>query len=220
MTIKPYVFLVICALCACDAESVDRTVPQQSPTPSIDEIFFDLNVGVAREIEAAFEAIEKHWQDAYIPFALDSLYLLRDQVVADRLITLLSDKTGQQFGDDVFAWWQWLWQADELRHPRYGDFKSRLYGLIDPPFRNYFGAQRVTDIRLDEVVWGGVRQDGIPPLRYPKMIRAAEATYLADSDIVFGIAIGDDVRAYPKRILAWHEMFVDEVGGKSVAGVY
>jgi len=113
-----------------------------------------------------------------------------------------------------------LWQADELRHPRYGDFKSRLYGLIDPPFRNYFGAQRVTDIRLDEVVWGGVRQDGIPPLRYPKMIRAAEATYLADSDIVFGIAIGDDVRAYPKRILAWHEMARDTIGEQNIALVY
>ena len=29
-----------------------------------------------------------------------------------------------------------------------------------------------------------------------------------------------DVRAYPKRILAWHEMFVDDVGGVPVAGVY
>ena len=35
-----------------------------------------------------------------------------------------------------------------------------------------------------------------------------------------GISLGDDVRAYPKRILAWHEMFVDTVGGISVAGVY
>ncbi|NET38537.1 MAG: DUF3179 domain-containing protein, partial [Cyanothece sp. SIO1E1] len=29
---------------------------------------------------------------------------------------------------------------------------------------------------------------------------------------VFGIAVNGDVRAYPKRILAWHEMFVDTVG--------
>ncbi|MDE0406582.1 MAG: DUF3179 domain-containing (seleno)protein, partial [Alphaproteobacteria bacterium] len=27
-------------------------------------------------------------------------------------------------------------------------------------------------------------------------------------------------RAYPKRILGWHEMFVDTVGGVPVAGVY
>ncbi|MEL6415270.1 MAG: DUF3179 domain-containing (seleno)protein, partial [Pseudomonadota bacterium] len=29
-----------------------------------------------------------------------------------------------------------------------------------------------------------------------------------------------DARAYPKRILAWHEMFVDTIGGVEIAGVY
>ncbi|MGI9305345.1 MAG: DUF3179 domain-containing (seleno)protein, partial [Gammaproteobacteria bacterium] len=32
--------------------------------------------------------------------------------------------------------------------------------------------------------------------------------------------LNGDARAYPKRILAWHEMFVDKVGGEDVAGVY
>ncbi|MEP1140266.1 MAG: DUF3179 domain-containing (seleno)protein [Balneola sp.] len=75
-------------------------------------------------------------------------------------------------------------------------------------------------MRLDEIRWGGVRQDGIPPLRDPKMISAKEADYLGDKDVVFGIEVNGDVRAYPKRILAWHEMFVDEVGGEKLAGVY
>jgi hypothetical protein len=52
------------------------------------------------------------------------------------------------------------------------------------------------------------------------MISASEATYLDDDDVVFGIEVNGDVRAYPKRILAWHEMFVDTVGGIPVAGVY
>jgi len=68
--------------------------------------------------------------------------------------------------------------------------------------------------------WGGVRQDGIPPLRQPKMIDAKDATYLEDDNIIFGIEVNGDVRAYPKRILAWHEMFVDSVGGTNFAGVY
>ena len=37
---------------------------------------------------------------------------------------------------------------------------------------------------------------------------------------MFGLAVNGDVRAYPRRILGWHEMFVDEVGGVPVAGVY
>ena len=52
------------------------------------------------------------------------------------------------------------------------------------------------------------------------MIPAGEAEYLRDSNVVFGLEVEGDARAYPKRILAWHEMFVDEVGGVPVAGVY
>ena len=73
---------------------------------------------------------------------------------------------------------------------------------------------------MDEIQWGGVVQDGIPPLRNPKMISAKEAKYLEDDNIIFGIEINGDVRAYPKRILAWHEMFTDKIGGVDIAGVY
>lgn len=52
------------------------------------------------------------------------------------------------------------------------------------------------------------------------MISAQEADYLSDDDVVFGIAVNGDVRAYPKRILAWHELFTDTVGNVPVAGVY
>ena len=43
---------------------------------------------------------------------------------------------------------------------------------------------------------------------------------MGDDDIVFGIEVNGDVRAYPKRILAWHEMFTDTVGNVDVTGVY
>jgi len=58
------------------------------------------------------------------------------------------------------------------------------------------------------------------PLRYPTMITSQEADYLDDDNIVFGVTINGDHRAYPKRILAWHEMFIDEIGGINIAGVY
>ena len=37
---------------------------------------------------------------------------------------------------------------------------------------------------------------------------------------MFGLEVNGDARAYPKRILAWHETFVDEVGGVPVVGAY
>ena len=44
--------------------------------------------------------------------------------------------------------------------------------------------------------------------------------FLSDSDVVFGVSFGGISRAYPKRILAWHEMVKDNVGGLSINGVY
>ena len=94
---------------------------------------------------------------------------------------------------------------------------SRSIPRFDQYFRNRQSSAR---IRLDEVRWGGVLQDGIPPLRDPEMIPASQATYLEDGNIIFGIEINGDARAYPKRILAWHEMFTDTIGGVDIAGVY
>ena len=42
---------------------------------------------------------------------------------------------------------------------------------------------------MDEIRWGGVKQDGIPPLRNPSMIPGNRASYLEDDHIVFGIEV-------------------------------
>ena len=75
-------------------------------------------------------------------------------------------------------------------------------------------------IRLDEINWGGVRINGIPPMEHPALLNAEEADYLDDDNIVFGLAINGEARAYPKRILAWYEMAIDMVGGVEMTIVY
>lgn len=49
---------------------------------------------------------------------------------------------------------------------------------------------------------------------------ATEADYLSDHEPVFGVSINGDQRAYPLRILDWHEMANDVVGGRPVARAY
>ena len=68
--------------------------------------------------------------------------------------------------------------------------------------------------------WGGVAVNGIPPLKNPKHSVAADATYLQDDNVVFGVYSGGVARAYPKRILAWHEMALDRVGDLDLTLVY
>ena len=170
--------------------------------------------------ERAFRQIKDDWTLGFTPLLLEVVRLMQDPAFARRLLVLLGGKTGKTFQYDVDEWWRWQWSQEPAFHPQYADYKAELYSLIDPKFRGYFRSDYTAKIRLDEVVWGGVRQDGIPPLRGPKMISAGDASYLEDDNIVFGLAVNGDARAYPKRILAWHEMFVDVVGDVPVAGVY
>ena len=165
--------------------------------------------------------LRAQWTKAYIPPAIEMYHFVPDRQVRRAILEMLVESTGQDFGDNMNDWFRWLWNNPELKIKGYGDFKSEFYRQIDPKFGKYFlGRQDNAQIRLDEIRWGGVVQDGIPPLRQPDMISAKQAKYLEDDNIVFGIEVNGDVRAYPKRILAWHEMFVDTVGGVDFAGVY
>ena len=164
--------------------------------------------------------IRETWQPGYAAMLIDVFHFAREAEVAGFTISALEEGTRRSFGNDMDAWYEWLWAQPYRPHPDYAEFMHRLYRNLDPRFAAYFANDRAATIRLDEVRWGGVLQDGIPPLRGPKMISAAEADYLGDDNVVFGIAINDDIRAYPKRILAWHEMFTDVVGGIPLAGVY
>lgn len=171
-------------------------------------------------LDEDFAYIETHWQRAWTPMVIELMYLSGDRDTAQRLRDLLYKKTRQRHGFNFNDWLVWWWKQERAVDPDYADFKSRLYRLIDRRFEGYFSNERVARIRLDAVVWGGVAQDGIPPLRQPEMIGAKQATFLEDDNVIFGIALNGDVRAYPKRIMAWHEMFVDEIGGTEYAGVY
>ncbi len=168
----------------------------------------------------ALEALDREWQDGYVPALVEYVSLAQSPALARRAIGLLQKRTGQDLGYDLNAWFAWAWTRDARLPGYYADFKSALYARIDPRFGGYFAADRAASIRLDEVRWGGVVQDGIPPLRQPAMVAAGEADYLDDDNVVFGLEVNGDARAYPQRILAWHEMFTDTVGGVPVAGVY
>jgi Protein of unknown function (DUF3179) len=106
-----------------------------------------------------------------------------------------------------------MWKLPYDPHPDYATFKGLVYGQIDPRMHAFFAESTRSSIRLDEIDWGGVIVNGVPPLRYPRVLPAASAEYLKNSSVVFGIEVNGEARAYPKRILAWHEMAIDRVGG-------
>ena len=187
---------------------------------AVTRAFLTVVVGEDGDKVDAIDLIESTWEPAYMSMALDAMRLIRNPAVSAVLLQTMEQKVGGEHGYDLGVWQRAMWNAPEVLHPRYAAFKGALYSAIDPRFSAYFDEVGEPLIRLDEIVWGGVKQDGIPPLRNPAMLAADDIGYLEDDNIVFGLSVNGDARAYPKRILAWHEMFVDVVGGVPVAGVY
>jgi hypothetical protein len=196
----------------------ERSADTSDSVADIDD-FIDLLDPDRAVVSVALNKVESNRHAGNAIMLLECLRLLRNPNDVQQVLTLLQQQTGQKFLDQG-QWYDWIWRQEYKPHPNYADFKARLYERMDPRFPEYFADTASATIRLDEILWGGVVRDGIPPLKNPKMLSAADAIYLEDSHVVFGLKINGDARAYPKRILAWHEMFKDTIGGESLCGVY
>ncbi|HYZ26526.1 MAG TPA: DUF3179 domain-containing protein [Geminicoccaceae bacterium] len=74
-------------------------------------------------------------------------------------------------------------------------------------------------VAFDEIMSGGPPKDGIPSIDDPAFVPVAEAD-LPDTEPVIGLIIEGEAKAYPLRILIWHEIVNDVVGGMPVAITY
>lgn len=99
-----------------------------------------------------------------------------------------------------------------------GDSLIELVGFEPRPEKG-FDFTRLTVPRT-EIHPGGPPKDGIPALTKPRLISADKATYLRADDRVIGVVSGRDARAYPLKILNYHEIVNDEVGESPVAVTY
>ncbi|MGH9383351.1 MAG: DUF3179 domain-containing protein [Vicinamibacterales bacterium] len=143
-----------------------------------------------------------------------------ESLVRSRLMRFLESQTGKRFDVYLTGWRQWMWSLPYEPHPDYAQFKGVVYGRIDSRMQRFFPSNVRALIRLDEIDWGGVTVNGIPPLDHPKILSAADARFMRDGNIVFGVVVNGEARAYPKRILAWHEMALDHLGGTEITVVY
>jgi len=73
-------------------------------------------------------------------------------------------------------------------------------------------------IPLSEILSGGPSKDGIPAIDRPRFVPASNAsrTFLKDGDRVIALVINGKKKAYPIKILNWHEIVNDSLGGRRV----
>jgi hypothetical protein len=62
-----------------------------------------------------------------------------------------------------------------------------------------------------------IPKDAIPALVRPRFMTAGKAgKLLQDKDRLLGVYLNGKAKAYPVRILNWHELVNDEVGGQAI----
>lgn len=113
--------------------------------------------------------------------------------------------------------------------PDYLKYKSNIYTKILPEWKPIFVEG---DIDWRFVSWGGVRMDNrpfgqtddpcncIPAADNPPVTDAKSAKWLDDDDVVFGIVLNGEARAYPRQIMEVREMINDTLGGRDLGIPY
>jgi hypothetical protein len=198
--------------------------PAAGPPPpgvSTGELLFDLLPYKAEDVQLrALAALEARGDRSAIP-ALIEILRFEPSVPVELPVGVLEKLSGQAFGAEWGRWVEWLQkQTDITPPPEFLQWKGRLLSLIDPEFLEWFQPGVPYRVRLEEIVWGGVAKDGIPALTNPAHLPAAQAAYLTDDELVFGVTLNGESRAYPHRFMDWHEMANDVVGGVPVALAY
>ncbi|MEM8776489.1 MAG: DUF3179 domain-containing (seleno)protein [Pseudomonadota bacterium] len=145
------------------------------------------------------------------------------------------DATSKMFGKDLENVNAWGVVTDHLlawdipAPPRYLEYKRAIFLNIVPDWDPIF-VEGDIDWRL--VSWGGVLIDDrahdatddvcncIPAADNPEVSTAEEATWLKDDDVVFGVEVNGEYRAYPRRIMEVREMVNDTLGGRDLGIPY
>ncbi len=136
---------------------------------------------------------------------------------ADVLTAALARLTG--LGPDV-SWvvaTDVLLAADVPAFPGYLDLKRTVHLAVEPAWAPFFTAD--SDLDWRHVAWGGVYRDAIPHLNDPAL-EDAGSDWIPDDEVVLGLLVDGDARAYPRRVMEVHEMVNDTVGGQRIALPY
>lgn len=206
-------------------ETLPSTEPSSANAMTTEEVGAMLSVlldpyGPEKEI---LEQIAESGDQRFVSVLLELMRARQIGIIVgsyDLIIETLEGLSGQSYQDDWPSWVEWYGQSDLQPPPGFTSWKGQLLGRLDSKFSDFLSDEFPSRIRTEEIVWGGVGVDGIPPLENAPMIAGQQARYLLDEEPVFGVVVNDEARAYPLRIIDNHEMANDIIGGVPVSIAY
>ncbi|MBT5900546.1 MAG: DUF3179 domain-containing protein [Opitutaceae bacterium] len=77
-----------------------------------------------------------------------------------------------------------------------------------------------TAVPVEHLVRAAPAKDSISSIDEPNWILASECDYLEEEDELLSVTIDGDTRAYPLRVLVWHEIVNDVFGERPIAITY
>lgn len=200
-----------------------RTLPPQDRLPR-EEVLQPLlrlltNPYAAVRAEIA-QALAKLKIKSAVPYVLEVLQFETPlSPTHEQLVSAYRELSGVPWSYDIDGWareFERWWSAHPQAPEEFIAWKVQLYRNLVPSFEEFLYPDVTHTIPLETVVWGGVPKDGIPALNNPEIVSAVEASYLDDEEMIFGVLLNGETRAYPLRFLDWHELVNDEVGGEPV----
>jgi len=166
--------------------------------------------------ESAADALADNGSLSMVPALVDAVFFT-PRSSRRQILGLLASLSGEEL-QDYYEWVEWVGAHGEIEPAAgYWDWKLSLLARIDPQYRTVLYQGAPTRIRLEEIVWGGVPLAGIPALDDPPTLAGSAARYLKKRERVFGLVLNGEARAYPVRILSWHELLNDRLGGEPIA---
>jgi len=217
---RGFIALVVLCLAVLESRASDRELSPQEAYRLVDDLFSGERAVRDRAKKQLIAAGDRSIAPALVEVIFFSRYGKDD--ANDILESLLGERVDRnEKGKGYKGWLEAIGRHTEIvPMPGYLEFKAKQYGRIDPAFAEFLDPSHPRTIRPEEIVFGGPVKDGIPALLNPRVIPASHAHLLHDDEIVFGVSINAEQRAYPKRIMVRHEMANDVVGGRPIALSY
>ena len=97
-----------------------------------------------------------------------------------------------------------------------------LFYSLTPAHASNLNGFELSRLSIDrsEIFSGGPDRDGIPSIDKPKFIAPNQVNFLSDDDLVISFTQDNITKAYPLRILIWHEIVNDMVNNRPISITY
>ena len=229
---KKWIFLAVLfiAISACEKEnSVPTTDPPQISSPE------DKLVTVIMDEVGGVPVVLAGSKGANLIVAFESILngtLLTFFPRGSELPVIMSDNEGNRwdiFGRCIFG----PRKGAQLKNLNAGMGYWFIFGAMYPGVEIYEGEQRLVEYQGRETpgwaiptntIFQATGLDAIISLQNPAFeeytLKQTEEFYLKDTDLVIGLSVNGEIKAYPHIVLDWHEIINDDIGGVPLAVTY